>query len=453
MKDIVKFSRMLNILVNIPDIISTKVAEFIVGISEQESINSINNAEFRKTAEELELGIIPIINEDLAARIHRESYNNSILEYFLMDRAIKGEKLFRYALFYMINENAMLLPLREDEKIFVNTIGVEAGFGKIYHDSINCTLSDYEFTNLKMGMHRFFIDIPSVMEKLSNKEFIEKWQARIIKTQTYNPSTLWIPGTNPNPYTRIDEQGYYHPVFFTPENNPYAKIIKRPKQGLGVPNDIFNKFESIFAKFFTEDAEYRYEYEADRNYYLYITRKESFGSEDKYLIDDGKILGGSRIYILTNVIVNGVDDTVFVDVEKYPDITLKILSSTFYSMSNEEYYQVTSSLLPNGRIYKNIDFSNTPFMDELSIEDKSVLNNTLNFICGNIINPNARYRFKSFENVNHFMLVSDDECQSPLALIGATASAIEIDRVVSVVDRYILKTRGGVTEIQVQFTQ
>ena len=92
MKDIVKFSRMLNILVNIPDIISTKVAEFIVGISEQESINSINNAEFRKTAEELELGIIPIINEDLAARIHRESYNNSILEYFLMDRAIKGEK-------------------------------------------------------------------------------------------------------------------------------------------------------------------------------------------------------------------------------------------------------------------------------------------------------------------------------------------------------------------------
>lgn len=422
--------------------IPNKITEAIYGVDEKIQINKANREEYFKAIKELDCPLIPPVSEELSDRIYHIAKDNQIVSTILYSRASHASRLIRFAMYYMINDRAKLMVLDPDEKVFVNTITAEAGFGRIYHDSDCKDLSDYEIRPLKKPYPKFVVIESEVRELLEQQDFIEKWQGRIIRTSKYDPTVLWF-GNSPVYNGRVDENGLYHPVFFST-----ASSTPRPKQGVGVTNEAFLKFENAFGKYFNDDAKYHYEFENDGNYYLYLTRPEAFNAEDKYLLDDGRILGGTDPSILTNIIIDGIQDTVFVNAVKHPNIVNKILTSTFYSLTKDDYYEACLDLFDNGLIYRNIDFTNTGFMDSFTDEERYRFGQILSQIT-HVINNNARYRFFRFDNIEEFTLVSDEECNSTLALLGATASAIEINGKIEVANGMIKKSKKGVTEFQI----
>ena len=109
-------------------------------------------------------------------------------------------------------------------------------------------------------------------------------------------------------------------------------------------------------------------------------------------------------------------------------------------MTPDEVSQVFSGLFSNACIYHNIDFQNTPFMDEESI--MRAIEPVLS-VCIKLINPDVRMRFENFIDPSNFTLVSDDKCVSPLGYDKTTATGIQPDLKMIIEGNTVTKIEGG----------
>ena len=129
------------------------------------------------------------------------------------------------------------------------------------------------------------------------------------------------------------------------------------------------------------------------------------GAVDTYIIDDGRIMGGTKVHILADYInQNGTKDTIFVD-SKHQDIVAQVLQSRFFTLTPDMVVTCMHDMFNNGLIYHYIDFSNTKWMDSLTAEQREALEKNLSACISNL-NMDIRMRFDSIMDVNNFILTS-----------------------------------------------
>ena len=354
------------------------------------------------------------VSEILYDDIHMIADNNDFVEIDLISTAIRTNKWINYAIYYMTDDTNLLKCGRKEREL-INAICELAGFGRVYDSVGSCDLRDYDSRNpdRKIGS-KFILLLDELMGRLKEPEFQTKMNLRKAKLN----KVLGLP-LNPN-YSgvhTVDKDGIIHPIFFS--NTPLVNTLG-PRKGEGIDQPLFDRLEVAF-KDIISDKNYCYTKNPNGLVDLTIQRDNTFGATEKYLVDNGTLLGGTTISVLGEFdTVNGGRDSVFIDVRKHPDIAYKILSSIFYRLSVDEVMTANSDMLSNGFIYTYIDFSNTPWFDYLSFTDKVELGNNLIEIVRsmhddhNLVYP-PRLRFTQYTDPNNFVLVSDNNVLSPLS--------------------------------------
>lgn len=368
----------------------------------------------RKTFKESEK-VGRAVSDYLYDDIREAANNNDLYEIDLISTAIKTNKWINYAIYYMTEDDSHLLKCNYAEREFLNSISMLAGFGRMYQSAGVTDLREFDIKNpdRKIGT-KFILLFDELLDRIHDEEFIQKMKIRKTKL---GMNILSI-GMDPN-YKgshSIDNDGYIHPVFFM---NPVITDIGE-KKGPGIDQVTFDRLENSVGKLIMNS---KYKYSRNENGLIDLEQEidNSFGAIEKFVIDDGLLLGGTTISILGYYdTINGGTDKVFVDVNKHPDIAFNILKSVFYKMSADEVNVATADLLNNGFIYTYIDFNNTPWFDYLGFTDKITLSNNLVNIVRYMGNdPNLAYpprlRFLSYKDPDNFTLISDNEVKSPLS--------------------------------------
>lgn len=431
--------------------------------------------------------------------------NDIHLRNILVNRALETYSLLAFAVTYMTDPNVKLRNEFEDEdKALINSVGMLAGFGKIYSDNkvANIDLSDVDNMNssiigtyilkkdelvdfllseqFQKAMKRrnyevFVINSKNQQQKDESKQiedcidvidFVEvKEDSNNTKTvESKKPETSNTVNPCPNPafemlnnenyaasnpayamfgqreelvkprFTVVDDNPIYssssEPIVSTPqvESAPEPQIIQNNNEYIIEDKTINNityssnmdlgtvhQFERVLEKWLPANIKRRYNYKLGF-YYLYITNND--GTESRYILDDGSIMGGRRISVLGSFIknINQVNN-VFVDIEKHPLITTKLFKDPLYLMSIEEVNECWYDHLYNKAIYNAIDFHNTEFFDKMSEEEKYNFELTLLGILKIDMFANIRFRFKEFVDSTHYTLVSDYQMFRPLPCI------------------------------------
>ena len=170
--------------------------------------------------------------------------------------------------------------------------------------------------------------------------------------------------------------------------------------------DLYNRFESAFGAILSNmGVEYHYSFDQSGNHLLQIVRDSAMGAVDTYIIDDGRIMGGTKVHILADYInQNGTKDTIFVD-SKHQDIVAQVLQNRFFTLTPDMVVTCMHDMFNNGLIYHYIDFSNTKWMDSLTAEQREALEKNLSACISNL-NMDIRMRSDSIMDVNNFILTS-----------------------------------------------
>lgn len=368
------------------------------------------------------------VSDKMYSTIFNESDGMTLLEIDLISTAIKTNNWINYALYYMTNDDAVLLKTDKKSRELVNGICEIAGFGKIYTGSDSANLFDYDITNSnrKPGS-RFLLIVDELKDKISDPDFVKSMYLRKRKIEVESGKLLGVNSIYGGNY-RTDNDGMMHPIFFS--NTPINYDIGE-KKGTGIDDVVFKKLENVLRipGLITED---KYRYERDEStglIKLIIQRDNSYGAIENFLIDDGTLMGGSKLSILgTFIRGDGVSDTVFVDINKHPDIAFNILNHSFYNMNVDEVNAALSDML-TPIVYSVIDFNNTGWFDYMNDLEKSSLNkNLLTIIDFMRSDPNMVYlprlRFASYTDPDNFILISDNMVKSPLKENNITSPQI-----------------------------
>lgn len=354
-------------------------------------------------------------------RLHEDSCGIGIVEFDLISTAVKTNKWINYAVWCMCDEDAVLLKADKDARELINAVAMMAGFGKIYQNSGIADLNDYAIENKKRETGtKFILSIEDLKKKFENPDFKDAMRYKLAKIQAETNKHLI--GNSPAFFgspARIDNDGLIHPIFFS---NSSLREVLGPKQG-NISEDLFNRLEAVFAPMI-KDTNYKYSYDLTSGLpILTIERDNTYGATENFLIDDGTIMGGSTVSILgTYMTVNGNLDYIFVDAKKLPHIAYSIINRSFYQLSSEEVHEAFSVMLQNYSIYNIIDFSDTPWFDYLTDEEKTTLTKHLSDIIAFIhqdpnlyFSPRLRFVKEKYINPDNFTLVSDSLVKSPLA--------------------------------------
>lgn len=150
-----------------------------------------------------------------------------------------------------------------------------------------------------------------------------------------------------------------------------------------------------------------------------VTIQDPMGTSKSFMIDIDSIIGNGYNIIVMMPTNTGTILPVFVNLDIEPMIATKVLTTEYQFMvdnqSTIEFNKVLRDMLPYPEIYGYIDFSKMHNnLAKLSEADKVKLANILyNFIRLNWYGLGfpqmPRFRFRKFESVNDFILVSDRE--------------------------------------------
>lgn len=397
--------------------------------------------DYKEKSDELDKGTTILstsLSDEIVGRIKHVAKDNEIRYTILLKSAIDSERLVQYFMYLMVDDNAKVIKAGDKEKRFLNTLSNLIGIGNIFDDGEVGDIHDYEITYTHAPKWNYVIIPSEVIDKLSDPNFIEAWHAKMARLgMGYNPNIIGLPGSGYATRGRVGEDGLFYPVFISDE-----PLEREPKYDQNIPQDVIYRFENTIGKLFGDNDQYRYKLGTDNNYYLYITRANTYGAEEQYLIDDGRIMGGSKVSVLANSHINGQQVSMFVDVVQFPDIAYNVLRSVFYELSPEEMNIVRTMYFSNPAVYYNIDLSNTKFLDVLSFPERCILDANLSKILNYIIgSSNVRYRFYIYNSPESFELISDSMCQS--TVLGMTAQEIEEGSRIIVTPTNIQKLIGG----------
>ncbi len=391
------------------------------------------------------------ISQDLYLDISITADGDKKVKEELMAKALVTERWIKYAFYYLTEENASLLVGDKETQELVNGICniVFPEAGLIYPKAKIGNLKKYNAEDLLPGydgnfvlsiddiQERFTIDLREKAKKKFNvvdEKLIEDKSADINIVEPEETENKNI--TEQQQVGRYDKDGYFHPVFLKDpseiiKENETKSVLKKPDF---MPDDLYNKFETAFAPIAT-NIKYYYTINTHGNWCINIVDGTN---AYYYIIDDGTIMSGDYVYILGNINVGDHLDTLFVNVNNLPKIASNIIHNPFYIMSTEEANAAANILFKNSRIYRNIDFTNTKFLDQSSFGIENSLS-----ACISLIDPNTRLRFESYLDKNHYTLVSDSNCKSPLYYTGATATNIVPGLKLVVDNNTITKLEGG----------
>lgn len=403
----------------------------------------IADKEVKKAEETMDYGDISI---DLYSEIVAIADGNRKEEELLLAKAIITEKWIKYALYYLTDKDAVKIVADAEAQELVNGV-IELllpQVGKLYDNAKIANLHKYNASELRNGYNgNYILNIDDITKRFTT-ELIEKAKEKFNIDSEANEedpySNLVIPKEPViERMGRYDSEGYFHPIFLKDKDQIIEENNTIPVKPDYMNDEIFNKFETVFAPL-TKNIKYFYNINQYGNWCINVVTRDGLAI-CSYILDDGTIMGGSKISILGRCQgSNGYLDTLFVDVEKFPNIVTEILTNSLYIMTPSEVSTVSSSLLHNGAIYHNIDFQNTQFMnDEIVVRNiESALS-----ACIQLINPDIRMRFENFIDPSNFTLVSDSKCVSPLGYDNTTATRIQNDLKLVVEGNTITKIEGG----------
>lgn len=373
--------------------------------------------------------------DDLCGNTDRSFY-----EFKLFEKALYGNKWANYAMYYMIDHKAKLVKAHSDERKFVNSIGILAGFGEIYKGSGVLDITKYDCSKGYISRHQaMIIDLDHICKTISDPEYNSKMILRKIElgipvetnnTEIKNDNPQII--NNGGSQFTVDDQGKMHPIYFYENNqkpilqNDEQEIskeeIKKIEEDLG---DVVGKYKRRYTK--TNDGLVR----------MYVRRDNGIGTnfEEQYIIDTGSVMGGKHASVFAPYINElGIMDYMFISYKRKPTLEKLMLSS----LTPLEYKDINNGrpLLDHNRyncnddyfnhqiIYRYIDMSRTDWFDNLSDTDKEIVDMKLNFVI-NVIKSGIqrdrsidmddcpRFRFEYFKDINDFGIISDKVVKSP----------------------------------------
>lgn len=382
------------------DVIPSMIVMVSAAAKKVKKSNKDKKAEFKRARQYDESDI----SENLQKEIKRMSRNSSIMEVAFTSVAIKSNDLVKYTMYYLTTDSAKKINLKNHECRFVNAICVLAGFAPIYPELGIADLSKYDAKSSDFNFDEYFlIDIDDIRSKVINIDFQEKVKGKLARKSIFDMSVPTLTGhtidTGVN--ARIDESGLIHPIFFSSSSPKPAN-----KYYDSMDMDVYNRFESAFGAILSNmGVEYHYSFDQAGNHLLQIVRDSAMGAVDTYIIDDGRIMGGTKVHILADYInQNGTKDTIFVD-SKHQDIVAQVLQNRFFTLTPDMVVTCMHDMFNNGLIYHYIDFSNTKWMDSLTAEQREALEKNLSACISNL-NMDIRMRFDSIMDVNNFILTS-----------------------------------------------
>ena len=155
---------------------------------------------------------------------------------------------------------------------------------------------------------------------------------------------------------------------------------------------------------------------------LFVTKNG--GMEEPYIIDPAVVMGMGRFGIFARV----PNDQIIVPFD-CKEIVEKVITNSFYLLTSDDVSKVLTYYFMNMSLYRYIDMSNTEKLAKLSIDELNELDIKLTFLLKKFSESNPgkvipRLRFKKFESVDDFELISDQLTKSPLAFSGETESSI-----------------------------
>ena len=401
----------------IPGLISCVKLAFDI----QESANKQKKKELQNAVKSLGCGEEIYVSNKLHEDILRMSKGSLIMEIAFTSLGVKSGKLILYTLYYLTDPNAKKLPFDLEDCAFINAIAQAAGVRRIYENADVAELARYDskFAGSDYA-EPYILSIDDLFEKVKDEAFQQKLRTKMGMMMISDSSVPWLTGTIDGLNGRVDGEGMIHPIFFS--DDPYTQDYSRI-QSNDISQSTYELFERELSPFFGIYDHYFYSTNEDGAYTLNIIREESMGAVDTYILDDGSMLGGNNVSILGSFIDQNYNpNTLFVSVRNNPEIVKKMLMNKFYMLDNFEVMAAVRSYFNNTIIYRNIDFSNTPFFDSLTWDQKNILERKL----GNALNyiEDCRLRFYTFSSVDSFTLISDDLVKSPLMSSGATSSKI-----------------------------
>lgn len=348
----------------------------------------------------------------------------------LVSTAIKTNNWINYALFYMISDEANIIPASKDCRELVNAIAIMADFGRIYVSDGAIDLWDYDVSNPKrLKGSKFLLREEDIRRRITDPNFVQMMNIR--KTKMMNRYIRKEPlaiGLDKEYFGDriIDPDGYITPVFFNPTP---LKMEIGDKKGNILDSNLYSRLEDALSDII-DDAKYSYKKDENTGLLkLIIQRDDSYGAYEEFILDDGSVCGGSDIYVMGSYNGKYETDNIFVSANKHKDIVYKILNISFYMMNMYEVKVALDDMIPIQSIYNWVDFSNTNWFDRLTFDERNQLAGYLyNIETFMRSDPNLtelpRLRFKNFTDINNFMLVSDCLVVSPLEELGYTSKDI-----------------------------
>ena len=439
------------ILNSLIDLVTETIPTWNMLISEsRKAINKIEKQmeiELKSVEENTDFGEI---SNDLYLDISIIADGNKKIKEELMAKALVTERWIKYTFYYLTEENASLLVGDKETQELVNGICnlVLPKAELIYPKAKIGNLKKYDAEELLPGYNgNYILSIDDIQKRFTDdlrekakKKFNIIDEPLADENETSEEIEIVEPkdikNTTVQQVGRYDKDGYFHPVFLKDpseiaQENETKSILKKPDF---MSDDLYNKFEIAFSPI-ANDIKYYYNINAHGNWCINIVNGVSTYS---YIIDDGSIMGGDYVYILGNINVGNHLDTLFVNASIFPKIASNIIHSAFYIMTAEECNTAQKALFTNSRIYRNIDFTNTKFLDKSSFGIEKSLS-----VCIGLINPDIRLRFENYLNKDNYTLVSDNTCKSPLYYTGATATSIVPGLKLIVDGNTITKLEGG----------
>jgi len=139
---------------------------------------------------------------------------------------------------------------------------------------------------------------------------------------------------------------------------------------------------------------------------------------NQFLVDEGSMLGkGPSIALYAIDPNNGNPDTILVLIREHQDIVSKAIREPGYIISTEDLRSIVKDQFSDGLVYQFIDLSNMGYhLNTMTPQDYETLGSNLSYIC-HLNWPNINYwprlRFRQYNGINNFTLVSDELVKIP----------------------------------------
>lgn len=343
----------------------------------------------------------------------------------LINRACDTNKLLQFTMFYMTDERAQLMNHKQIEKEIVNGIAALYDFGKIYPDAGVSSLVAYDFEckDDYISTSKYLLSIKDILSRKNDPVFMEKLEKRKAdlnkSEESEQQKETTVEEQRRSSWVK-DENGIIHPIFISKDPIYLNEDGAVQKQGAGVSDELFNRLESEL-EFVLKDRDHRYEMDGDI-VKLFVTKNG--GVEEFYNIDPAIVMGMGRFGIFARV----PNDQIIVPFD-CKEIVEKVITNSFYILTADDVSKVLTYYFMNMSLYRYIDMSDTEKLAKLSRDELNELDIKLTFLIQKFSDSNPgklipRLRFKKFESVDDFELISDQLTKSPLAFSGETVSSI-----------------------------